>query len=341
MISSKPADRGFLDHDYVEDERGRLYVVIGNSHPPNYVIAYLKYVPTEEVTPWRRGDKYYARVVKRYGVRNVMPSVRPHQEFIIDSMLNAPAPIVRLSNVVKHYLPELRLGELIKHADDELEIRVLEVIDRIRECCNVPLSNLGITGSLLPRIHNIAISDIDLVVYGCRESVEVCEYVSKCFERAPKGKLVERLRSRAKAYGLSIDQVIKLEAPYRMLYLRNREVNICFSDKYTSRYCEFTYVPLGKALIKVKLASGDCKSLYYPSRAQVEKVIDVIKSEVNEYDVKSRLKYIISYESIYSYIMFRGGEVITEGVVEEVLPSRDLVLIIGAQENPGYLLPSS
>ncbi len=340
MISSEPADKVFLDHDYLEDVDGRLYVVIGNSHPSNYVIAYVKYVPTNERTPWRKGSRYYARVIRMYGVKNVIPTVKVIQEFTRDAMLNVNVPILRLSRLKKHYIPRYRLQEIIKRPNDALEVKLLEAIDRLRTCCNISLSNLGVTGSLLPMIHNVKISDIDVIVYGCREAIELCECVSECFDKVPKDVMRRRLISRAKAYGLSVNDIIKLNAPYRMLYLNGKEINFCLVDDKPNRYCEFVYVPLSKATIKLELI-GNCKSLFYPSIAYVSKVIEVIKSRINEEVIKRELKYVISYESIYSYVMFRGGKFIVEGVIERVLPYGHLALLIGASEYPGYLIPSS
>lgn len=59
------------DHDIVEDVNNRFLVVVGNLHPPNRLIAYLKYIKTYEETIWKHGNTYYERVLKTYGVKSL------------------------------------------------------------------------------------------------------------------------------------------------------------------------------------------------------------------------------------------------------------------------------
>ncbi|MEM2495179.1 MAG: hypothetical protein QXQ27_07630, partial [Nitrososphaerota archaeon] len=59
--------RSFRDKDFIEDTNGMFFCVIGNVHPQNRVISYLKYVPKieGEVTriKWSKEGKVYNRVL--------------------------------------------------------------------------------------------------------------------------------------------------------------------------------------------------------------------------------------------------------------------------------------
>ncbi len=340
MINSKPADI-FLDHDHVEDIENCIYVVIGNMHPPGAIFAYKKYIPTSRKTLWRRRDMYFERVIKRYGVRNVMNSIRNIQEYSYDPVLDAKVPKLLLRNIKKHYKPRDRLTEIMRHCEDELEYLVLEVIDRLRLCTNLSYESIGVTGSILVKIHNPNISDIDLIIYGHRETLEVVSSCHNCFEKMPKELLLRRLEGQAKIYGIDIKYLRKIEPPYKNLWFKGKNVNIMFCSGYCERYGEHVFRQLGIVDVKLNVSPGMCEALFYPSRACVDKVeeIYVRSREVKFEDLRRDIKYIISYESIFSYVLFRGGKLRVKGILEKVYPENYYVIIVGAIEEPGYVLP--
>jgi len=41
------SNRGYIaDRDFIRTKEGFFWVVVGYTHPPNRIIAYLKYIPT-------------------------------------------------------------------------------------------------------------------------------------------------------------------------------------------------------------------------------------------------------------------------------------------------------
>ena len=160
MINSKPAD--LLDHDHLEDVEGNIYVVVGNTHPPGEVIAYIKYVPTSTKTIWCRGFKCYERVIRRYGVRNVVNAVVKYQNYSLDPIFGAKIPKIPLSRVSTIYKPTTRLYEILQSPRDQLEVQVANLAVTIEQYTGIPISKLGINGSILVKIHNPKYSDIDL-----------------------------------------------------------------------------------------------------------------------------------------------------------------------------------
>ena len=341
VINSKPADRPFLDHDQVEDIWGNIYVVVGNLHPPSAVIAYLKYIPTSSPTYWRRGSTFYRRVIRNYGVRNVKNSVRSVQHIVRDPVLGSEVPIVKLSSISRVYSPEARLSEIIRRANDRLEIKVIEFIILLKECTSICTCNLGIDGSILPGIHNPDISDIDMVVYGCKESIDVIEGLPSTIERRIDAALLRRLERQSRIYGIPKEVLLKMQPPHRYIRVDGTEVNISFVDNRNERYGSRIYRPAALVEAKITLRGGECTALFYPSKASVDRVVDLRIIGSSKRIEQNLIKYVVSYEGIFSYLLYLGGNVLVKGVLEEVIPDGYYIILVGAYENPGYIIPSS
>ena len=343
MISSKPTDT-LLDHDHLEDIHGNIYVAVGNVHPPSNVIAYLKYIPVSGKTIWCRGSVCYERVIKKYGVRNVMNTVKHYQEYSYDPVFGSKIPQVGLDKIVKVYKPNERLREIMKKPRDDLELEVIELVDEIERHVGVGVGSVGIDGSILVGIHNPRYSDIDLVIYGCKESIYFTEYLNsvKSLGRLPSDRALKHLLSQSEIYGLGVDLIRNIQPPYKRLWFKGRrEVNVTFVDRHTYRYGDVVFKPLTPVEVIVNVEGGSCTSLFYPSYTYVNEVKDVkgMPSPDLIHEVKNRLTYVINYEGIFSYILYKGGEVRVKGLLELVLPHSYYVVIVGAIENPGYVIP--
>ena len=343
MISSKPAD-AFLDHDHLEDIHGNIYVVIGNVHPPSKVIAYLKYVPVSGRTIWCRGNVCYERVIKKYGVRNVMSTIKHYQEYSYDPVFGTKTPQVSLNKITNVYKPNERLWEIMRKPRDDLELEVIDLVDEIERYIGIKVNNVGIDGSILAGIHNPKYSDIDLIIYGCRESIYFTECLSniKSLGSLPSNRALKHLLSQSEIYGLSVDLIKNIQPPYKRLWFRGRrEVNVAFVDRYTYRYGDVVFKPLTPVEIIINIEGGSCTSLFYPSYTYVNEVKDVrgVSNPDLVREIKNRLIYVISYEGIFSYVLYKGGELLVRGLLELVLPQSYYVVIVGAIENPGYVIP--
>ncbi|MCX8209049.1 MAG: hypothetical protein N3G79_05360 [Sulfolobales archaeon] len=345
MISSKPTEH-FLDHDQVEDLDRRIYVVVGNTHPPNSVIAYVKYVPTERSTLWCRGSVCYERVIRRYGVDSVLSVAKTLQEEVYEPSLGVSVPVVKLKDVAAVYRPRERFEEILRRPADRVELDVLIAFDRVRASSGVPSWRVGISGSIAIGIHNPLVSDVDLVIYGCREALDVVESVRNSFDKVPDEVEAVRLAGMSRTYGLPIQVIRSISAPYKRLYMRDRkrEVNLMFSSDRPGRYCESVLVPVALAEADVVINSADCHSLFYPGVSSVDRVVDlkifkIIRDDYVNSLKRSKLAKIVTYESLYSYPLYRGGEIRVRGVVSVEKPSEDLVMTVGTREVDSYAIP--
>ncbi|RLE49837.1 MAG: hypothetical protein DRJ21_02115, partial [Candidatus Methanomethylicota archaeon] len=68
--------RKFRDRDFIETIEGMIFCVIGNIHPKDRVISYLKYVPWEaegaKKLGWKRDKNEYGRILPYYSASGVM-----------------------------------------------------------------------------------------------------------------------------------------------------------------------------------------------------------------------------------------------------------------------------
>lgn len=324
------------DHDIVEDSLGRLYVVIGNLHPPDRLIAYLKYVPTTAKTLWTRGSTCYDRVLKTYGVRSLHKYLRGLQEFNYDPVFNTYVPTVKRSSIIRYYYPEVRLRELISCVNDELELAVVEFTDMLRSYAGISVTCLGVTGSLLTKTHNVNVSDADVVIYGCKPALDFIEHLNDFLKvKLDRVDLIKQ----AEVYGLDPKVLSMVAPPYKKLLIRNKEINVLFvDDAPPPRYGSKMYLNLGVVEAIVQIYGNDCRALMYPSIAPVEKVINIVSGSYGE-DIIENIKYVVSYEGLYSYTLFLGGTLVVRGILQLVLPDECYRILVGGIEERGYVIP--
>jgi len=328
VIDSKPAEP-LLTHDYVEDVEGRLYVIVGDEHPPNAYFAFLKYVPTNERTPWSRRGIRYARVIRAYGARNVFPASERVGILRYDPVLGAEVPILRKEYIARTYHGRDRLREIMSRASDELEEAVCEAVDALSRVCGIRPGSVGVTGSILPGIHSIEVSDIDIVVYGCRDSLLLTECVSNAFPAQPPRALERRVVKEASLYGLSPDDVLDVMPPYKARLLRGRELNFVMARDRPRRYGGRVYTPVDVFEGVLEVEPGSCEALMYPGEARVTS-----QTKVGGCKIVS----VITYENFFTYALYLGGKLRVSGVLERIDGGDECVVVVGTKENPGYVI---
>jgi hypothetical protein len=156
-----------LEGGAVETVAGLIFTVKGVVHPPDHVVAYLRYVPD------KRGERLRGRVRYRrvYSVAEQEEALRALglSYRVDDPMLGVPVDAVPWDDVARAYDPRERLQRLRDAGPDvALTEEALALAELLRDAAGVPATALGLTGSLLLDLHTPA-SDIDLVVYGERE----------------------------------------------------------------------------------------------------------------------------------------------------------------------------
>jgi uncharacterized protein len=170
VTMADPRGASAIEGAAIETEAGLIFTVKGIVHPPDRVVAYLRYVPDRRGDRVRGGERYrrvYSLAEQEEALRAQSLSYR-----IDDSELGVPVEAVPWRDIVRTYDPRERLQRLrAEGPDDALTADALRLAEFLREASAVPPEALGLTGSQLFDLQG-ASSDIDLAVYGdgaCRK----------------------------------------------------------------------------------------------------------------------------------------------------------------------------
>ena len=326
-----------MDHDLVVDKNFNIYVVFGSKHPYGFVYAYLKYRSlldsggTSKHSIWSFRGVPLARVMERYSVGNVL-DVMGFQSRIYDPVYDSVLPYLRYSEIYMHLLPEVRIREILERPRDDLELVVSEAVYMLRNASGVSLDYIGVGGSVLGGFHNVDLSDIDLVVYGCDNAVRVYHSIEG-FAEPLKGSVLERwVRNQAELHGVSMDLARRMYAPYRRSLFRGRALTVVFPEPY-SRYGDLYFRSYSSCCIaRVEVPPNQCGALHYPGLVRVSgRVIPSGGCRFSGVDVD----WLVLYEGAFSPIVFEGGPLEVRGVLARVYPGGGFAIIVGSRECGG------
>lgn len=320
----------------VETVEKLIFAVKGLVHPPDRLIAYLRYLPDPAGNRIREGVTYRRvyRFKEQHQIIQTQYPVYLHDESAFGIRMQS-VPVRRIQHV---YDPRDRLTYIYTYGPkDLLEESALALVNLLAQTANVPLENLGISGSLLYGLHH-STSDIDLVVYGETESRAVYRAL-----RYLLGNPSDSVRS------LDRDQLISLHASHRpevpltfadFARLQSRKVNEylfkefqCFTmfvkwpDEWGERYSDPSFEQLGSAKILARV-KGDRDSIFTPCRYLIGDVIFLMGGP------ESDLKEVISFRGLFSDQARAGEWVLAKGSLERVIPQSAPVyyrLTVGGQ----------
>lgn len=342
--------RSFRDRDYIETVEGLFFTVVGNVHPTSCILAYLKYIPSQD-GKWGK-DKKFKRALPYYTVPMLLDTISylklhyPHYVTFFEE-LGVEMSAVPLGDVLKHYQPENRLQEMIKEPRDQLEAMAVDLAQKIADEACIPISDLGVTGSLLIGIHQ-PFSDIDLVVYGRDNAMKVRDTLVRLYEEPrrgieglPRERFEELLERRQRLFYLSKrDAEVVCARKWNRGFFRGKDFSIHPVKKESEVkevFGEFTYRPIGLATIRgVVLDSSE--SIFMPSKWFIGEV-----EILNGPNVEG-LTELCSYEGLYMGIVEEGEKFEARGKVELVYrrgKHDHYRLLIGSPEARGqdYLKP--
>ncbi len=306
--------------DLLETTDNVLFDVKGLVHPPNRVIAFLRYVPNPNGDRKRDGKRYrkvYA-LSKRYALlRQVFP-----QYLVYDPVFNEQLCEVPVQAVKRHYQPIHRLRDL-RYEDelDEVERTALRFVELLKENANVLWSKLGISGSILVKLHTPT-SDIDPIVYGSETCYKVYSALRRTLEDR---KSLVRPYSLKELKGLfdfrSKDTVTSFEDFVRTDSRKvlqgkfmGRDYFIRFVKDWNEveeQYGTILYKPEGYAKIKAKVVD-DSEAIFTPCCYKIGNV------KILEGPRVDAIEEIVSFRGRFCEQARSGEVVIAQGKVERL-----------------------
>jgi predicted nucleotidyltransferase len=211
----------------------------------------------------------------------------------------------------------------------------------------VPTESLGLTGSILARIHNSAFSDIDLVVYGFDNALRVRTFL-RALQDSPSSEIrrltgaskEKWIRARLKSTTLTRQDIMTLFArKWNIGSFEGTEFSVHAVHteiEVHGHYGDEWYTPLGIIEATARIA-GVKESMFMPAVFQVE------HTDLKDSSAVSLVGQIVSYEGLYADISVEGETVSCRGKLERVTSSSGIShrILIGSPEAGGtdYLLP--
>jgi len=320
--------------DFVESFEGLIFDVKGLIHPPDRVIAYVRYTPDEKGKR-KRGKRFYRKIYSLHERNKYLLENYPKYLYF-DPVFNQLLEGVPTESIYKHYKPEKKLHEM-KHRSENLtgiEKDAFEFIKLLKEKSGISWEKIGISGSILVDLHDEN-SDIDVVVYGTANCVRIYEALrwlvssETPIKSYDENGLKKLYKFRARDTEVSFEQFIKTEIRKVMQgEFKGRDYFIRFVKDWseiTEKYGEKIYVPIGRAKIKARI-TNDEEAIFTPCRYLIDSIVFLQGNPV------APLKEIVSFRGRFCEQARVGEKVVVQGTIEKVLQSNDFYyyrLIIG------------
>jgi predicted nucleotidyltransferase len=318
----------FRDRDFLQTREDFFFCVVGPFHPPDRVISYLKYVPAR-LGLWGKGKKRFRRVMRAYTIPSLLETFslleRNYPQYLFHSpYYNITMTAVPHEYLTKHYKPEGKLAQLLQASRlDPLQKKLTRFTSFLAEISEVQLDFLGVTGSILLDIHQPEFSDLDLTVYGLKNSLAVREALTEAYsswssavKRFEGGALKAWCESKAQRYPLTSEEALKIyERKWNLGFFENTPFSIHpvkLEQEVKEEYGDKIYYPVGSATVRaVVYENSDC--LFLPCVYRVREVNIVEGSQVEN------IEEIVSYEGLYDNLAEVGESVVAQGKLERVI----------------------
>ena len=311
--------------DLLETGDNVLFDVKGLVHPSNRVVAFLRYVPDPDGDRERAGMRYrkvYA-LSERYALlRQAFP-----QYLVYDSVFNERLCEVPVKAVKQHYQPTHRLQDLrYKDELDEVERTALRFAELLKENAGVPWSKLGISGSILVRLHT-STSDVDPIIYGsetCHKVYSTLRQMLGDRKSLLKPYRLEELEDlfdfRSKDTIVSFEDFVRTDSRKALQgKFMGRDYFVRFVKDWNEvkeQYGTILYKPVGHAKIKAKVVD-DLEAIFTPCHYRIENV------EILEGPHVEPIEEIVSFRGRFCEQAKCGEVVIAQGKVERLQKEGD------------------
>ncbi|MEM1587124.1 MAG: hypothetical protein QXX99_05120 [Candidatus Bathyarchaeia archaeon] len=339
--------RGFRDRDFIETIEHFLFCVVGSVHPPEMVISYMKYVPSESGL-WGRGERRFRRTMRNYVMLELINTInflKNYPEYLYYShVMNIRISAVPLEKISFHFKPEERMENLVKNVGDldPLERKALDLAIKISDESSVPLKYFGVTGSILLDIHQ-PFSDIDLTVYGVENTGRVKEtlrqiYLNKTSDlMALNGARAEDwCLNKSRLHPLTYNEAKKLLDKkwnigiFQGIFFSIHPVKL--EAEVNEKYGDRIFRPSGMIKITATVVD-DSEADFMPATYKVEDVKVLEGKHIGE------IHEVVSYEGLYCGIANVGERIVAYGKLETVMDRRSGEIyhrvLIGSQEAEG------
>ncbi len=309
--------------DFIESIDGLIFDVKGLVHPPDKIIAYLRYIEDSKGTR-RRGGRIYRRIYP-LKIREELLKVGYPQYLFYDPVFDEHLQGVPKDRIKRIYEPPEKTASLLDGESlDPVEERALGLIHTIHDASGVNFDKIGVSGSLLVDLQTES-SDLDMIIYGRENCFAVYEALKMLMRGGGCRGLIEQytLKDLKRLYkfrsgdmSTPLMDFLKVERRRFMQgKFMGRDFFIRFIldwDEVDEEYGDRRYVSSGYARIKAKVEDAS-QSIFTPCRYSLSNVRILSGRRIQP------LKEVVSFRGRFCEQARNGELIVAQGKVEQVI----------------------
>lgn len=274
--------------DFIQTSEGLFFDVKGLIHPPNHIIAFLRYFPDPMGTRMVNGRRYK----KVYALPERFDYLKKRYPYYLynDSVLNTEVQAVPYNKIKKVYYPDEYLLNLFHKEPNPIEKKILDFVYYIAQYSKIWEMDIGVTGSHMVGL-NTPESDFDLIIYGIKNCYKVYKALDTLFDDPDlpvKRYNIEDLKKlyefRGKDTRIDFENFVHFEKNKKLQgKFENSDFYIrCIKewDEIKEEYGDFEYYPIGRALVQAVITNDD-ESIFTPCSYKIEDVKILSGTQVN------------------------------------------------------------
>ena len=339
--------RGFRDRDFIQTSEGFFFCVVSSLHPRERVISYIKYVPSASGI-WGNDENRFSRILQKYTIPNLLQTFNYLEQNYPHYLFHSPVDDITVTavprqNIKQHFKPEEKLSQLRQATHpDSLQKKLIRFTKFLEKTSGIAETSFGVTGSILLDIHQPKFSDIDVTVYGTKDSWTLQKALTENhssmlpLRRLTGEALKDWSLKKAENYPLTAEEATKL-------YGRKWNLGI-FEDRWVSihpvkvetevneEYGEQFYHQCGQVTIQAVI-EDNTDSIFLPA---VYKIRD---ANVVDGAPPENITEVVSYESLYDSLAENGETVQAKGKLERVTEkgtsNEHYRVLVGSAEGKG------
>jgi len=306
--------------DFIETHQDLIFDVKGLIHPPNRIIAFIRYFPSKEKER-KRKNKIYSKIYslsRRYAwLKENLPNYLVYDPVFDEVLCEVP-----VEDIKKHYTPVETVKRLLKAESlDFLEFKALELVSLLRSSANIPWNAIGISGSIMVNLHTVS-SDIDLIVYGsrnCRRVYSAIKGLLKDSSCPLKPYSLDELRRlfdfRSKDTLMNFEDFVRVESR-KILQGKFMQTDYYIRfvkdwNEIEENYGDVRYKNVGYGKIEATVID-DSESIFTPCTYKIENV------KVLEGPNAEPIMEVASFRGRFCEQARKGEKIVAQGKIEQV-----------------------
>lgn len=319
--------------DFIETSDGLIFDVKGVLHPPDRVIAYLRYVPDGRGGRERAGIRY-RKVYSLYARAKLL--ARRWPEYVYhDPYLNREVQAVPVGRVRQHYLPTEKLTELQREGElNQLGRLAVDMAETLSRESEISVSQIGVSGSILVGLQTPN-SDIDLLLYGTDRARKCHSKLGSLLSDRSLGFSPYEKRDMRKLYAQrGLEAAVSFET--FAIHERSKVLQGKFRgadyfircvkewDELEENYGHKEYHPITRVSLHATI-DDDSQSIFTPCTYQI---VDV---KVTGRARHSAPTEIVSFRGRFCEQVRKGENILAKGILEQVVDEHGVShrLVIG------------